>query len=217
MIKRVLHLVALSFFFVGLLAQTSKVCAEVAIISNSGGFQGPSQFDQTVGWAFHLSTQVTLTDLGVYDNGHDGFAQAHEVGLWTISGALLASGNLPVGPSGSLLGDYRYVPVSNVVLPVGDYVVGAHWVGEFDLFEQGSTVVQTHPFITHTKRAGAGPGFVFPTIVGAPEGNFLTSNFQFSIVPEPSCVAMLGFGGLAMLGSVIRRRPREDWFLSHPE
>jgi len=216
MFMRLLCVVSISILLSGIASSTVR--ADVALVSESGNFLGGHFGDQTVGWVFHLNTEVTLNRLGVEDSGQDGFVNAHDVGLWTASGTLLASATLPAGTSGSLFGNFRYVDVPSMALPVADYVIGTYYPTPADDFIQDVPLFQTHPYVEYIRRAGTGPGFVFPTIIpGNGNGNWFSSNFQFNLVPEPSSVALLGMGGLAMLGCVIRRHRRVNQSLTHRE
>lgn len=183
---------------------------EEAIISfvPEGSFNG-SQHDQTVGWWFHLESPVKLTALGVFDHLQDGFNEPHEVGFWTSAGNLLADGILASGTSGTLVDSFRYVEVPPVTLPVGDYVVGAHFVGTFvDPFSDFNLSLVTNPLVAFHGRSGTldGPGFHFPSTLWNDSNtsgfNFITSNFQFSLVPEPSAMFLVT---LACIGFLLRR------------
>jgi hypothetical protein len=193
--------------FVILVGGVGRVAyGEVAILSLSPTTSTGSQFDQTIGWRFHLSTAVTLTSLGVYDHLQDGFAEPHEVGLWTTSGALMTSGSLSMGASGNLTGPFRYVDVPDVVLPTGDYVIGAHFRQQLlDPFPDFNSSLTTHPFIEYFGRNGIGPGFQFPSIFLGTDGlNYITSNFQFTTIPESSTLSL--FAVSCLIASVYRSR-----------
>jgi len=170
--------------------------AEAIISQTIAGASNGSTGDQTLGWRFHLKSPVFLTSLGVYDHLQDGFAEAHQVGLWTSTGTLLGSGNLPVGASGNLLGSFRYVDVPSVPLPIGDYVIGAHFIGTFvDPFSDFNSSLTTDPIVEYMGRNSDGPGFQFPSnFLGTDGLNFITSNLQFSLVPEPSALVLAGLG-----------------------
>jgi hypothetical protein len=162
--------------------------ARVAVVDLSDGSIEGSQHNQTIGWFFQLNSPVTVNELGVYDDGLDGFVGSHEVGIWTLSGNLLSHGTLAAGTSGDLFGNYRYIDVPDVVLPVGDYVIGTHFGDDTagtrgDFFPQGANAV-FDPAITYLGRAGAGgPGFTFPTpIPGDGDNNFMSPNFQFEAI-----------------------------------
>lgn len=184
--------------------------ADVGLVSETGGTLQVSQFDQTLGWAFNLNTEVRLDRLGFFDSNDDGLIASHDVGIWTTSGDLVASATVPSGTGGSLLGGFRYVNVvPSVQLPIGEYVIGGHFGGNTfgngsqELFIQGSSSIETHPFVEYVGRAGDGPGFVFPTPNPQTGGtDFTAVNFQFNI-PEPSTCIMLLMA--SALGLMVRR------------
>jgi len=94
----------------------------------------------TFGWAFSLSSAVLVTHLGLWDGNNrsaltppgDGFLQPHPVIIWTSAGSVVTSAVLPVGMSGTLVDDFRYISIAPTVLAPGDYVIGAHY-RSFDL------------------------------------------------------------------------------------
>jgi hypothetical protein len=190
----------------GLCGTSSVVVGDEALLSfvSSGSFTG-SQLNQTLGWRFQLNSPVTLTTLGVYDHLQDGFVEPHEVGLWTSTGTLLADGILGTGASGTLLNSFRYVDVPDVTLPIGNYVLGAHFIAQFaEPFSDANLALVTHPFVAYQGRNSAGPGFQFPSnFLDASGFNFITSNFQFQLVPEPSASVISGLGVLIL---AFRRR-----------
>lgn len=199
--SRLTSIVTVFVLVIGLSLIPSNGLADVALLDQTGGdLAGTGPFAQTIGWVLHLNTEVTLTKLGVYDAGENGLSEAHQVGLWTTAGTLLADGTVSSGTGGALFGKYRYVDVPEVDLPIGDYVVGAQYIsGTADLFEQQSTLT-THSFVEYIRRAGvSSPVLVFPTIIAGPgSGNFATSNFQFT-VPEPSSMVLGLLAGVGLL------------------
>jgi len=83
----------------------------------------------TVGWSFSIGSQdVQVTALGIYDDLADGLADAHAVGIWTNGGTLLAEVTVPSGTTATLVGSYRYTPITPVTLAAGQtFVVGAYF------------------------------------------------------------------------------------------
>jgi len=186
---------------------SSNSPAAVGLISQSGGVLDAWPFDKTLGWSFGLNTEITLNRLGVFDEGQDGLAASHQVGLWTTGGTLIADATVPAGTAGSLFGDFRYVDVPSVALPVGVYVIGVHFdtAGRADQFLRDNSVLTTHPFVNYNVgRISSRPGFEFPPPTASGSlGNFTTGNFQFNI-PEPStCYLLLLASGL---GLAVRRQ-----------
>ena len=101
------------------------------------------------------------------------------------------------------MNSFRYVDVPHVNLPIGDYVLGAHFITSGDGFSDSNVSLVTHAFVTYQGRNSRAPGFQFPAdFLGANGLNFITSNFQF-VVPEPSVGVA---GGVGVLILVISRR-----------
>jgi hypothetical protein len=68
------------------------------------------------------------------------------------------------------------------------------------------TAVTTAPEITYIRSAlGIGSTLAYPVQFGLFEKGFFGPNFEFSLVPEPSSVALLGLG---FLGLVLSTRSR---------
>jgi len=90
------------------------------------GFAGAIS-NATIGWAFTVvSTDITVTSLGLYDSGGNGLADAHAVAIWTSGGTVVTSTLIPSGTGVTLLGGYRYVAITPVMLSANQsYVIGA--------------------------------------------------------------------------------------------
>src|SRR5437016_5297222 len=80
----------------------------------------PPSFTGTRGWVLNYTppnSSISITELGVFDNGGDGLVNPHQVGLWLPDGTLLASATVPAGTSATFLDGYRYVSISPLVFP----------------------------------------------------------------------------------------------------
>ena len=201
---------------------------------SSGGYrtnESPS-FTGTRGWAFlnnssrSSSNYLAVTQLGVFDDGGDGLANAHAIGIWAADGTLLASTTIPAGTIAPLVDGYRYMPITPVLIPPGafptpspfialvaaefsaddaDDFVTPHAGGVVDpVFLSSYDGSSSHGFF------GLGTGLPFPGLhFGIPEGGvgppLLEVNFQFNIlqVPEPSVPLLLAPG---LLYLCLRRR-----------
>ena len=161
-----------------------------------------------MGYEFTVSDSVTVTALGAYDSGGDGFRVDHMVGIWTNAGALLAS--TTVTSANALFGHFRYDDIAALVLGAGTYVVGANnWGGQGDPWawrETGGLNLIEAPNIDHIQdRFRSGSSFVFPNLSeGTFRDGFFGGNFMVD-VPEPSTIVLFGLGLLG-LGLARRRR-----------
>lgn len=163
--------------------------------------------DLVEGWEFSVAEPVAVTALGVWDHGKDGLAEPHAVGLWTLSGQLLASATVPAGIGGTLVDDYRYVPIPPVQLQAEErYVLGAFYgtplADPYTALDTGN-LYDYDPRIDwaacRRKWVGVG-GLEFPADVSRPAG--VTGGAfgpNFLLVPEPASLALLALGGLAAL------------------
>ncbi|MFQ3220924.1 MAG: hypothetical protein ACI96W_003306, partial [Paraglaciecola sp.] len=87
------------------------------------------------GYEFTATENVTVTALGVYDLAGctfrpapcaDGLLDAHEVGIWTDTGNLLASATVPAGISSERIGQFRYININFQELTAGqNYIVAS--------------------------------------------------------------------------------------------
>ena len=57
---------------------------------SAGGAHNTTR-DFTVGWVFDVNATINVDALGIWDEGGNGLIHTHQVGLWTIGGAPLAS------------------------------------------------------------------------------------------------------------------------------
>lgn len=158
------------------------------------------------GWKFTVSGEITLTHLGLYDRGANGFEIDHPIGLWRLSdSALLASGTMSAGTVDTALNDFRYIDVLDVDLSVGvDYVIG--YYSDSGLADRNilkADDLQVNPAIDIVVRRWDIAGqFQMPANVyewdpygGEPYApDCFGPNFQF--IPEPGTILLLSLGCL---------------------
>jgi len=115
------------------------------------GFSGGSTFpafngtNQTLGWEFTPTSNIWVTDLGFWDSTTSTpLSQAHDVGLWTTGGTLLAS--ITIQTTSTLMGAFRFEPITALNLTAGtSYLIGASYYSPFsDLI---SKMLQPNPVL----------------------------------------------------------------------
>ena len=156
------------------------------------------------GWQFDALEDMTISMLGLYDQGGDGLLQSHEVGVWDANGTLLTSLETEAGENGLLIGNFRYFDIVPLNLQKDmRYVLGAtSWsqdyyafnVSDFDTDDGIRYLSPVHRF--------SGGELEFPT--GSGNSSIFNINlFRTEAVdlPEPQSMFMLvmGLGIMLML------------------
>jgi hypothetical protein len=165
----------------------------------SGGF-GLSNW--SLGYKFHVDSNVTAVGLGTYDFNKDGLAGPQQVGLWDSTGTLLAS--TFVDNSSALDGVWRFKSIAPIVLNAGQSYYVASQGGEGYAYSPVDFTVDSS--ITYERNAwhyvgstDASP-LAFPDtadgMIGYFGGNVMLGTPTTS-VPEPFSLALLGVGALA--------------------
>ena len=151
-------------------------------------------FGNNLGWSFTVgSNSLTLSALGLYDAGGDGFAESHPIGPWTSTGILVASTHVSFGTVAPLIDGYRYGSITPSLLNAGQtYVIGAWYQqNSADAYIINST--QTFaPYITfgESQQPSSNPStppFGFPGgSSGTHNEGYFGPNFQFVAPPDLS-------------------------------
>ncbi len=158
---------------VSVLAFSGSCLAQVpAVTSFSGGtnFLSIDSTNLTLGWSFTANANLTVSALGFWDvNPPSPLQNSHQVGLWTVSGTLLASGT--VLTNSPLTGSWAYVSISPVALTSGQtYVVAALQASPFnEIYTRvpvsgGSVATSSLITIGTSVVSATSTGFVFPNI-----------------------------------------------------
>ena len=182
-----------------------------------------SQQGFVLGMDFVVNTPVTVTELGAFDSGGDGFANTIHVGIYNVNtAALLGSADL-IGTAGTLIDGSRFVSVTPFTLNPGMYsIVAADFVGADDF--SGNTGLGTPPGVTSFNSDGGaislldqharwqnGTSLVFPTGNtgghGQPDPEFQAGTFAVGEPTVPDGGMTVGLLGMALGGlALVRNR-----------
>ena len=175
----------------------------------------------SLGFSFTAGSAVTVTSLGYYDFGGDGFATAHEVGIFDSAGTLLASAGLSAGTGDTLVGQFRYAGITPLNLAAGQtYVIAATTHGSADAWAYGNayppdaTVGDFHATVPIAIAANSAL-FLYqsdnqlrnPTEHYSNYTFYAGPNFTILSVPEPASWAMM-LGGFGLVGAALRGHRR---------
>ena len=171
------------------------------------------------GWQFKTTARLEVHTVGLYDwfitPQGDGLFESHPVGIWDVSkpSQLLMQSLIPAGNDATRDGIFLYVPTTPLALEADhQYVIGALYKSG-DLFKLDYTLNASNDpllmeFGTGVEfegyRYGEAGQLTFPSVFIAGERNGIGPNFKYSVVPEPSTVALLGFGVLGLLAWNLR-------------
>ncbi len=175
------------------------------------GFDWAPWEQYTFGTVFTVGdSAITVTKLAYADFGSDGLNGSHQVGIWDMSGTLLGSTTVPSGSTADISNEWNWVTLGTTITLSANtqYVLGADTsTGTNDYFRYGGLLATDWSdgiaAISHRRQTPAGGGFAFPTEGLTYDQAWLNTNMEYTIVPEPASMILLGLGGVGML---IRRK-----------
>jgi uncharacterized protein (TIGR03437 family) len=128
-----------------------------------GGHVGSDARAFTFGWAFSVSTRITVTGLSYLDATSHGLQEPHMVGIFsTTGGTPLVSAIVPAGAGVKFQNGFRVVPTSYVLNP-GTYVVAGQSSSNADPVVLGAAAITTKPQVTYIEeREKLSSSFVYP-------------------------------------------------------
>ena len=182
--------------------------------ANSILYTGDGFNDANSGVTFAMeispAVDILVTDLGVFDGGLDGpgMLTAHDVGLWTFDGTLLATTTVDNGAA--LQNGFRFTSIVPVALSAGQtYILGAYFPQDRPGDKLIATILSPSSLISlsGTTRYAGGPGLTFPANPANESLDFrIATNLLFTTaVPVPPALWLFTTGLLGLVG-VSRRK-----------
>jgi hypothetical protein len=182
----------------------------------------------TLGKDFTVINAITVTELGVFDSGQDGFTRTHTAAIYSRTGntgVLLTSMVFTPGSPGSLSSPsadtnsiYRFKTITSLILAPGNYTIvadgftggdpnGNNFKDFGDPTPNFNTGGGTISF--GSARFGNAPG-VFPATPDT--ADYLAGTFTFQVfflpTPEPGALTLLAGLTVSGVGLALRRRRR---------
>jgi hypothetical protein len=199
------------------LLTVSSVMAQQLGINFTGGNGLGGDSTWTLGYEFQVTSPVTVVGLATFDPS--GLLHNVPVGLWTDSGALVASATVPIStPATGLFAEVSILPI---VLPVGFYDVGSFDPHNAYGYGNGSfgslTGLTVAPGITYVqdRYATQYTGFTYPgnskiALGEIPPGTYAWFGGNIvvdgsSSVPDASSALGLLWGACLALGALRRK------------
>lgn len=209
---------AISILLGLLLATLASLATADTVALTSVRANGNQNWTGALGMDFDVLSSITVTQLGAFDSGQNGFANTILVGIFNRdSRALVTSAATFTSASQPLLGNSRFFDISDVTLAPGRYSIVAVGFGPTDANGNGGT--GTGPSIdtggglltfVGTSRWSSSTTLSFPlNLDGGTPAFYDAGTFQYvaSTVPEVSR-STLTVLGLLFVAAIFRLAPR---------
>jgi hypothetical protein len=203
----------------------STASAGAILISPNATGSGSNVFDLVIGNQFTVGANpLSVTMLGVFDQGDNGLTTAHDAGIWGLTSTTpIVSATIPSGTGGTLTNNFRYVSVTPVILQANTtYRIGALFLSGSDLWHDNFSPSDTGAFTTGpevffsapsgetSNRVAVSATLARPDLEGGAgatvDGRWAGANAIFEVVPEPNSFVMLLFGMIGLGLSARRKR-----------
>jgi len=170
-----------------------------------------SNFNGSLFQNFTVNGAITVSQLGVFDSGQNGIAGALTVTIFSSTGTAVTPTETFTGNAGTLIGGDRFLPISPVTLPPGDYSLTTTGWGGQDLNGNFACINNSScpggPFTAPTLNTGNGlvtytgvnfgSGGYLPPVPGSSPDQFNAGSFVFA--PEPATAILLAVGLLLLV------------------
>lgn len=182
---------------------------------------GNQSWTGALGMDFDVLSPITVTQLGAFDSGQNGFAQPVQVGIFDrSSGVLQGVSAVLSGTSNTLVGKQRFADIADFNLGVGNYSIVAVGFGSNE--QNGNThgagtggpTIDTGggliSFVGKSRyNAAANTTLSLPSIEDfGPSNRYDAGTFQFTaVVPEPGAYG-LALAGMGVVAVAMQRRRR---------
>jgi hypothetical protein len=182
--------------------------AIVPAVTVAAGAKTTNTGDWAAGWEFTVDESIQVTSLGKFDYENNGIVGTG-VALYnrTDGGTKLVEASLAAASSESS-GDYTayYTPITPLTLTPGNtYTIVAVQDGPTEAIFWANNTATYGAQITYVRgiaQSGASLPATFTSnspALGLPTHGYFGGTFKYGPVPEPTSLALLGLGGLAML------------------
>ena len=164
------------------------------------------------GWQFTTNADISVTALGFFDDAQNGLTEAHDVGIFSAAGTLLASATVPSGVAAPLVNQFRYVAIAPLLLTSGQtFRIGAVYNSGADLLVITATGLAVDPAITKSPLRFVinSATLADPTQTSAGNGSF-GPNFDFVLAatgaPEINGLSSVALGFTCLLLALAERK-----------
>ncbi len=180
---------------------------------------GTQAWTGSLGMDFDVNSPITITAMGVFNSGQSGITGTLSAEIFNVTTGLPVAGTLVslTGTQGTLIDGSRFLSITPVTLPVGDYSIVSWGYSSTDpdgnytdpppstiLNDDGGAI----SFVGSGRYSPAGTGGTFPTIIdGGAADQFYAGTFDpGSSVPLPPTALLLGSGLLGLVGLGWRKK-----------
>ncbi len=183
----------------------TAVANSAPVISFTGGTPTTDFPNRTLGYNFFTGANAfPLSSLGIWDQGQDGLAQSHQVGIWnSVGDTLLASAIIPAGTAAILDGQFRYVPITPILLPANsEFLAGAFTGSATDAVIRFTTATTVPGITLGSTRFDTQMNGIFTAPTGTQGTTFDSGYFGVNFngeVPEPCTIFLVILGCIPVL------------------